>query len=344
MFTAGKFIFSGCVICAFLGSALLISAASGGKYPPSSKSKFADRSRIAPLVEQMKKLRSLAKEFPTPKPGDWAYHHKEPDQTFEQYVDANPSVPTEKRKYIYLCPLGRFTDKQREIIELTSRFLGIYFALQVKVQDPLPLSLIPGAARRIHPEWGNVQLNTGYILREILLPRVPDDACAVIALTAVDLFPDENWNFVFGSASVQHRVGVWSLYRYGDPEGGDGAYRLVLLRTFKTAAHEIGHMLSMLHCRAYECNMCGSNSSAERDARPISLCPECLPKLCYATGADPKQRYRDLAKFYRACGLKAQWKFCDKCLTALGLAPTTRHVASRPQTQASRLIPPAGPL
>jgi archaemetzincin len=329
MFTTDKILAAGCTIWIALGSVLLVNAEDPGKGASRKKSKFADRSRIAPLAEQMAKLRPLAKKFARPKPGEWAYHHKEPGQTFEQYVSSGPPVPTEKRKRIYLQPLGRFTDKQRQIVDLAAEFLRIYFGLEVKVRNTLPLSLVPGGARRIHPELGNMQINTEHILKEILLPRVPSDACAVIALTTVDLYPSEEWNFVFGSASLQHRVGVWSLYRHGDPEGGKRQYALVVLRTFKTAAHEIGHMLSILHCRAFECNMCGSNSSAERDARPIALCPECLGKLCWATGSDPGERYRNLGRFYRAHGLGGQSEFCDKSLRALGFKPSTRPATTR---------------
>ena len=331
MLIRGKTLVAGCAVWITLGSGLLLDAESNGKGPSRKERKFADKARIAPLAEQMTKLRPLAKKFGDPKPGEWAYHHKEPGQTFAQYVSGKPPVPTAQRKCIYLQPLGRFKSKQRQIIDLTAEFLRIYFTLEVKVQTPLPLSLIPGGARRIHPEWGNMQINTGYILDKVLLPRVPADACAVIALTAVDLFPSEGWNFVFGSASVQHRVGVWSLYRYGDPGGGERQYRLVVLRTLKTASHEIGHMLSMLHCTAYECNMCGSNSSIERDARPIALCPACLGKLCGATGADAGERSRKLADFYRAHDLTEQREFCDKSLRALGFRATTRRAATQPR-------------
>jgi archaemetzincin len=57
-----------------------------------------------------------------------------------------------------------------------------------------------------------------YILREVLEPERPADALAYLALTASDLWPRKGWNFVFGQANLRKRVGVWSLYRNGDPE------------------------------------------------------------------------------------------------------------------------------
>ena len=55
-------------------------------------------------------------------------------------------------------------------------------------------------------------------------PRRPEDAVAVLGLTTSDLWPGEGWNFVFGQASLRDRIGVWSLYRFGDPERSDADY------------------------------------------------------------------------------------------------------------------------
>jgi len=169
--------------------------------------------------------------------------------------------------------------------------------------DAVPLSAIPARARRVHPAWGDRQVLTTYVLYDVLLPELPSDAAACIALTASDLWPGPGWNFVFGQASLRERVGVWSIYRNGDPDESEEAFRLCLLRTLKTATHETGHMFSMLHCTLYECNMCGSNHREESDRRPITLCPECVAKVAWATGADLPERYRSLEEFARANGL-----------------------------------------
>ena len=91
-----------------------------------------------------------------------------------------------------------------------------------------------------------------------------------------------------------------------------------LHRTLKTATHEIGHMFSMQHCTEYECNMCGSNSRAESDRRPLALCPDCLAKLCWATKADPKGRFGRLAAFCKKHGLKNEQELYERSLAALG--------------------------
>ena len=138
------------------------------------------------------------------------------------------------------------------------------------------------------------------------------------AFTASHLWPGEGWNFVFGQASLAERVGVWSIYRNGEPDQGAAEFRLCLLRTMQTATHEIGHMWTMQHCTAYECNLCGCNNRAEADRRPIAACPECVAKIWWACQCEPMDRYRQLADFCTRQGLKDQAAFYEKSLATIG--------------------------
>ena len=260
----------------------------------------------------MKKLRPLHAKLRKPRPGDWLAVHKEPGQTFDEYLRCRPVTPRGKRNVIYIQPLGEFTDSQRRIVTLTAGFMGRYFSVPVKVRADLPLS-----ARRRHPSWGMKQILSTHVLHKVLRPRLPKDAAAYLALTTSDLWPGRGWNFVFGQASLRDRVGVWSIFRNGNPDGTPEEFRLCLLRTLKTATHETGHMFSMLHCTRYECNMCGSNHRQESDRRPIALCPECLAKVCWATDADPVERFRKLSDFCEKHGLKAEHDFYGNCIKAL---------------------------
>ncbi len=203
----------------------------------------------------------------------------------------------------------------RKIIDLSAEFLGLYFGCQVKTLDTVTLDeVIPATARRVHPTWGVRQIQSLYVLDEVLPPRLPDDAVALIAFTSSDLYPDENWNFVFGQASLRQRVGVWSIYRNGDPET---EFQLCLKRTLRTATHETGHMFSIAHCTAYECNMCGSNNRAESDRRPLYLCPECVAKVWFATGCEPVERFRQLAEFCRQNELPEEADFYAQSVEAV---------------------------
>ena len=168
-------------------------------------------------------------------------------------------------------------------------------------------SVVPDRARCKH--WGTEQLLTSYILHELLRPRLPENAVAYLAFTTSDLWPGKGWNFVFGQASLRERVGVWSLHRFGNLDDSEAAEALCLRRTFKLAAHETGHMFSMLHCTAYKCGMCGSNHLDEADKRPLHFCAECFAKVCWATKSDPLRRSRALEEFLVSKGLSEDAEF-----------------------------------
>jgi len=272
---------------------------------------------VATLKSLSKKLEPLHTPLGKPQPGDWLVDHPETGQTFAEYLTCQPVVPQGKRSVLYIQPLGKFTATQRKIVTQTADYLGRFYNLTVKVNADLDDSVIPDKARRKHPTWGMDQILSTYVLHQVLTPRLPNDAAALIAFTATDLWPGEGWNFVFGQASLRDRVGVWSLNRNGNPDQNDDAYRLCLVRTLKTASHETGHMFSIKHCTKYECNMCGSNNLTEADRQPLEVCPECVAKICWATNADPGKRYEKLTEFCEANGLKSEQERFEKLRQAI---------------------------
>ena len=269
------------------------------------------------LPPKFVKLLPLHTKLGKPEPGDWLDKHFELGQTYRQYLGSRPVRADSQRSVIYVQPLGDFSPSEKKIIDQATEFLGVYCQLPVKTRDGLSLDVIPQTARRTPGGKRSEQILSTYVLDEVLKPRLPKDAVALIAFTATDLWPGEGWNFVFGQASLGDRVGVWSIHRYGNPADGDDAFRQCLLRTLKTATHETGHMFSIPHCTFYECNMCGSNHLPEADRRPLEPCPSCLAKLCYATGADPVKRFQNLIEFHKTHGLKAEQEFCEKSLATL---------------------------
>ena len=291
----------------------VVLAGRGEPPDPAMKSASAEQ-----LKRVMGTLRPLHKPLGKPKPGDWLARFKEPGQTFDEYRRCDPILPRGTRRVLYIQPIGNFSAPQRKIIDLTAEYMKLYFTLPVKVNKTLPLKVIPASARRTHPTWGDKQILTTHILDETLPPLLAKDAAALIAFTPSDLWPGKGWNFVFGQATLRRRVGVWSIYRNGDPSKGPAEFRLCLLRTIKTATHETGHMFSMLHCTAYACNMCGSNNRVESDSHPSALCPECLAKVCWGAGADPLKRFVSLQRFCVAQGLGDQADFFARSIRALG--------------------------
>jgi archaemetzincin len=279
-----------------------------------------DRARNVTLEDSRKlieTLKPLAGKMPSPEPGDWLYHHPEKGQSFADWRSSNPPVPTARRHTFYIQPIGPFSEAQDKIVTETAAFLGACYDLPVKVLDPIPMDRIPESARRTS-RWGEKQVLSTYILEKILAPALGQDAACLLGLTATDLWPGKGWNFVFGQASLRDRVGVWSMNRYGRPDRSQEAFRTVLLRTIKTAAHEAGHMFGMGHCIAHPCLMNGSNSLEESDSRPLALCPQCAAKACWAGDVRPIDRYRKLAGFCASAGLEKQGRFYRRAAALLG--------------------------
>ena len=278
----------------------------------------------AELRANIRKIEPFFKVMGRPANSDWLASHNEPGQTFEEYLDADPTKPTKERQKIYVLPLGTFNAKQQKIIEITAGYLEVFYDLPVEQMPPRSLQKpareqgrntqrsnhAPANTRASAPSnntrrsrlTGQTQIRTGYIIDDILTPMLPKDAAALIAFTTDDLYPDETMNYVFGQASLENRVGVWSLSRLDDNTDELGFLR----RTLKIAAHETGHMFSMRHCTKFECLMSGTNNLSETDRRPIDACPECTAKICWLSDADQSPRYTRLSAFCRKNGLNKE--------------------------------------
>jgi archaemetzincin len=267
-----------------------------------------------PYLDLERKLRPLADPLPPPRPGDWLAEHAEPGQTFAEYLGAHPVRWSDKLHTIYLCLVGDFTEAQQRILDRTQGYLAVFFDAPVQVNQELSLASIPERARRTHPTWGDQQILTRYLLHKVLKPERPTDALAYLALTSSDLWPGKGWNFVFGQANLRERVGVWSIYRNGDPETD---FQLCLRRTLGTASHETGHILGMRHCIAFSCLMNGSNHQEEKDRRPLHLCPVCLRKLCWNLQVEPVPYLRKLEAFCHRHGFDAEAGWYETAKAAL---------------------------
>ncbi|MEQ1763607.1 MAG: archaemetzincin [Pyrinomonadaceae bacterium] len=234
---------------------------------------------------------------------DWLWANKEPGQTFDEYIAGSPTIPTSDRKILYVQPIGKFNAQQTQVINMTSEYMEAFFGLRVK---SLPLKPSPPKLKepdqRMIDYPAHRQLRSGYFLDMVLLPALPKDAAALIAFTNEDLYPDTSMYFVFGQASLENRVGVWSLYRLDDQANFDTFLR----RTMKIAVHETGHMFSMRHCTKFECVMSGSNHIGETDRRPIDACSECMAKIACMNKEKPLDRYKRLAAFARKYRLTAE--------------------------------------
>lgn len=247
-----------------------------------------------------------------PRSGDWLARFPEKGQSYERYTSGLPVRPTPRRKEIVLQPLGSFDPAQREVLETLRELTSIFFDVPVRIADPRDL---PRKGQR--GGNGHKQYHAGVILDD-LAPRLPPTAICSLGITMGDLYPEPSWNFVFGLASLDKRVGVYSLARFfpaftGEPDTA-AARRKALRRSIQVLAHEAGHMFSLEHCTEYECLMNGSNSLDEMDRQVGMLCPTCLHKLQWNLGFDVRKRYERLRDFYRRVGLEELAAWMDRRL------------------------------
>ncbi len=266
---------------------------------------------IKDLPITLRKALNPSNDFETvsvPNNGDWLAEHFEHGQSFDNFISIMPAKPDRHRNKIYLQPLGDFIDGQSPSLEKLKAYTASYFMMDTNILPVLPIMGSNLTIRR-NPYTRNRQLLTHDVLI-LLKKRRPIDAFCVLAITMEDLYPGSSWNFVFGQASPQDRVGVFSFARYDPVFYGEKRrknFQVILLRrSCKVLAHETGHMFSLAHCIYFQCLMNGSNHLQESDTRPFSLCPVCLRKLQFSIGFDVVDRYQKLLDFYKRVGFESE--------------------------------------
>eukprot|EP00768_Dysnectes_brevis_P008163 gnl/Dysnectes_brevis/7235_a11948_298.p1 GENE.gnl/Dysnectes_brevis/7235_a11948_298~~gnl/Dysnectes_brevis/7235_a11948_298.p1 ORF type:complete len:295 (+),score=-8.91 gnl/Dysnectes_brevis/7235_a11948_298:45-929(+) len=279
--------------------------------PPKRRIKeLTDESAVKIAKNMIIKLKSHFAPMPPIRDGDWLDEHDEKGQTLSQYISRKPVRPLGKRSIINILLIGSFTDLQLSIIDITIEYMKVFFCRQVEVLDHVSSSIVPSTARRFNDDddddsHQHEQLLTKWILK-YLKTRLPHSAACLIAFSAMDLYPRPSWNFVYGQASLKGRVGVWSIYRNGDPET---EYQLVLKRTLQTGVHETAHMFTFKHCIYHgRCGMRGANGRDESDYKSLHFCRICAAKLCFCLRERPVGRYRRLAVFYEKYGFEDELK------------------------------------
>jgi archaemetzincin len=261
--------------------------------------------------------------------GEWLDRFKEKGQSFLKYQSERPIRPGGERKVIVLQPLGKLGARDTELIGKMRQVMTAFFALPVELAPALPLPK-KGQRKRSEGARSWTQHHTRVLLDEVLAPRLPKQAVVYVGVTLEDLYPEPSWNFVFGQATLEARVGVYSLARFFPEFWGNPRSPQAMTQAFAKSAqilvHETGHAFSMEHCTEYECVMNGSNSLEELDGQFGELCPVCLRKLAWNLGFDPEQRYSKLRDLYRREGVTELATWLDGRLTQIrsGTAPAAR--------------------
>ncbi|XP_046339117.2 archaemetzincin-2-like isoform X1 [Haliotis rufescens] len=248
-----------------------------------------------------------------PSSSDWLSYHKESEQTFYDFLASTHYTPDCVRHRIYIQPFS--IDEEQVppgILTAVQSYTNIFFGMDVEVLTPI--SLKGDVPERVNAYSRTLQVDALVVLSR-LVKLVRKDAFCVAGITLCDLYPEEDWNFVFGVASCAARCGVHSLARYLDNFGmqktsvfdnrGDS---MLLVRACKTLCHEMGHMFGLSHCVHFKCLMNGANHLQELDSLPVFLCPVCLRKLHYSCDFAMSQRYEKMLDFWTSCS--AQDEVC----------------------------------
>ncbi len=152
-----------------------------------------------------------------------------------------------------------------------------------------------------------------------------------IGTTMVDIYPGPQWNFVYGEASIDEGIGIYSfarfdpLFPHSSPETLQKACTqeeqvLILRRAVNTYLHEVMHLFGLEHCIYYLCLMNGANCENEMDGQLMYLCPICLKKMYLSFGKEVYhliEIYRGLLDLSKRVGFEEEANWYEKRLNIL---------------------------
>jgi archaemetzincin len=145
-----------------------------------------------------------------------------------------------------------------------------------------------------------------------------------IIVTMVDIYPDPEWNFVYGQASIEEGIAVYSFARF-DPLFPHSSQQLstnterilILKRAVSTYLHETMHLFGLAHCIYYLCLMNGANCETEMDRPLVYLCPICLRKMYEVQNYDVIQIYQNILELSKKIGFQEEENWYENRLKIL---------------------------
>jgi len=261
----------------------------------------------------------LFQPLPEPSCEDWLGGpgmKDRPGQTlmeWRRHAEKIKCLPGRKRT-IYMLPLGDFPCDV-DIGVLVRCVQAFYYGMKVVCLDVVPTGALRKSVKQRESRGYGIQLLTKDLYTLIERRRAQfSDAFVVMGFTMYDLYPHEDWNFVFGQAAPGKGTGVFSFARHRECEP-----QRFLRRCMMVLCHEIGHLFGLQHCVWWRCCMNGSNHDEESDQRPFAICPHDLAKLKEAVGVEFNlaSRERALADVLESAGLPEMAAWHHRCLHEL---------------------------
>ena len=256
--------------------------------------------------DSLKKILKTAENFHNPiyapEKEDWLSEQEEYGQTFNQFLSDRYNIIAMNRNIIYINPLQDMPQEFLNNILLYCQ--SFFYPMEVKLTNLVSLKSLK-VKSRINQYSKKIQYHADQILSRTE-KYVPNDAHCVIFILFDDLYPENSWNYVFGLASYEQRVGVFSFARFSSSFESKNEPIIfdnyLLYCSCSTLTHEICHTFGLDHCIYYTCLMNGCNSMEESKKQPLYECPICLRKLQYSIGFEPLERYKKMENITKKFG------------------------------------------
>lgn len=242
-------------------------------------------------------------EIDPPGRSDWLWEHKESGQSYKNYLSEMINSPSKSSNTVYIQNLDEGLDVDSfltdEMMEHLRSLLELYYpGIKTKINsEKVNFETLSVPSRKNTPYF---QYNGSDTLQK-LRQKIPKGGLLIIGLTTIDIYPREDWNFVFGLASKEYACGIFSFRRYYDEIAGNLGnnhplfFQTVTKMAGRVMLHETGHLFALQHCIFFKCLMNGSNHMQENFKRSFEICPVCLRKLWANLKFDIIERFQNLA-------------------------------------------------